>query len=324
MVVSPTPAAAEELGEPVLVHVVAADLRCGGRSSSSSPTAPSDVALLVGAGVLVDLDDADRRRPRDAPRASRCRRARRAWRSRSFLAPFSRRSGTRGAMRPVDRSGTAGPRAQRLRTAAGQHRRDGIIAPTSPRHRVRITVAPWSALQVQLTPAVAEPAPSTPQKMPSAAFASSDIISGLHAGRKTISGRTSPIPATARGTPHLVLDHRADRATHRREASSAMSTSPLVVQVDVVDEPEVDDVDAELWVEHVSSAPRAPLLGRRRPARGRRRVPRDPAVWVWRCLSVMPVSSVAVLPVICFADSVPRTYCRRGRSTRRRWLRSAP
>jgi hypothetical protein len=34
------------------------------------------------------------------------------------------------------------------------------------------------------------------QKMPSAAFDSSDIISGLHGGRSTISGRTSPTPGT--------------------------------------------------------------------------------------------------------------------------------
>jgi hypothetical protein len=34
------------------------------------------------------------------------------------------------------------------------------------------------------------------QNIPSAAFASSDIISGFQAGRRTISGLTSPIPGT--------------------------------------------------------------------------------------------------------------------------------
>ena len=42
-----------------------------------------------------------------------------------------------------------------------------------------------------------------PQKIPSAAFASSDIISGLHGGRSTNSGLTSSTPCTPLRKPRI-------------------------------------------------------------------------------------------------------------------------
>ena len=90
-----------------------------------------------------------------------------------------------------------------------QHRRDGIIAPTTPMHLVRIkSRLPSRKLQVQY---LSQPAtcvkPGDPhpvdQKIPSAAFASSDIISGLHGGRITKSGLTSPTFCTPLRKPRI-------------------------------------------------------------------------------------------------------------------------
>ncbi len=79
------------------------------------------------------------------------------------------------------------------------------MAATSPMHLVRTT----SSLRrrdphlqyVPPTPSSVKalgPRRDDAQKMPKADFASSDIISGVHGGRSTNSGRTSPTPGTPR------------------------------------------------------------------------------------------------------------------------------
>lgn len=74
------------------------------------------------------------------------------------------------------------------------------MAPTSPIALVLTTSESHLSgrkLQVQRVPHLGDGVKvgSDPQNIPRAALASSDIISGLHAGRSTISGRTSPIPS---------------------------------------------------------------------------------------------------------------------------------
>ena len=172
----------EQIGEAPLVFVVAADVRVQiGRPVPAHRAA--DVTLLVGGGVLVHLDDAD------------------GWIVEMGFEPV------RGDQRvgigvlahcgcPFWESiGSEPGRAAGLDqpTARQQHRRDGIIAATSPRQRVRITCVPLRS--VAGARSTAGRYLRQGQKTPSAAFASSDIISGLHAGRNTSSGRTSPMPS---------------------------------------------------------------------------------------------------------------------------------
>jgi len=90
------------------------------------------------------------------------------------------------------------------------HRREGIIAPTTPMHLVRIkSRLPSRKLQVQYLsqPATCvKPGAATRcagQKIPSAAFASSDIISGLQGGRSTNSGLTSSTLGTPLRNPRI-------------------------------------------------------------------------------------------------------------------------
>lgn len=84
--------------------------------------------------------------------------------------------------------------------ARGQHSREGIMAPTTPTHRVRIMEQFYRCCRCDVNRVDRIQARSVGdgscQKMPRAALASSDIISGLHGGRNTISGRTSPTPVT--------------------------------------------------------------------------------------------------------------------------------
>ena len=89
-----------------------------------------------------------------------------------------------------------------------QQMREGIIAPTTPMHLVQIkSRLPSRKLQVQYLSQPAtrvKPAPHpSGQKIPSAAFASSDIISGLQGGRSTNSGLTSSTLGTPLRNPRI-------------------------------------------------------------------------------------------------------------------------
>ena len=84
------------------------------------------------------------------------------------------------------------------------------MAPTSPRQRVWISFLPPESGIAGATSTSGSSrdvkdggAERGAQKMPRAALASSDIISGLHGGRMTISGRTSPTPGTAARKPRI-------------------------------------------------------------------------------------------------------------------------
>ena len=175
------------------------------------------------------------------PRPSRCSRARRAWRSPPWRSPPSCPDAARSRERR-----TAADRGRRWRI--GGSVRDGGARPRGDAASPGGRGAPYSTgetgswpppprctscgsihgsrgreLQVQyVSHGVARASTSRcerrRQKMPRAALASSDIISGLHGGRSTISGRTSPTPGTpSQERPHLILDHRTDRAPHRGE-----------------------------------------------------------------------------------------------------------
>ena len=78
-------------------------------------------------------------------------------------------------------------------------------------------------------------------------FASSDIRSGLHGGSHVSSVSTVLDALQARDDlADLLLDHRADRAAHRREAVGDVRLRP--VDLGVVEEAELDDVHSELRV----------------------------------------------------------------------------
>ena len=165
-------------------------------------------------------------------------------------------------------------RAPRRARGRLQHRRDGIIAPTTPMHLVRIKLellgrnsrkGSLTELQVRCQPDGRARRFGARQKMPSAAFASSDIISGLQAGRRTISGRTSVTPGTCDELLHLLLDERPDRTTHRRERVRDID-APIGRGLHLVDEAEIDDVDAQLGVVDVAKRLQHRLLVGRLPA----------------------------------------------------------
>ena len=78
-------------------------------------------------------------------------------------------------------------------------------------------------------------------------FASSDIRSGVHGGSKVSSASTSDTPGTPRAASTIPSgDHRARRAPHRREAVEHLHLR--TVDLDVVHEPEFDDVHPELGI----------------------------------------------------------------------------
>ena len=142
------------------------------------------------------------------------------------------------------------------------------MAPTSPRQRVWTSFLPpvgncrckSTSAVVRVSTGSACEAGWNPQKIPRAALASSDIISGDHGGRRTISASTESPGHGGQEPLHLVLDHRTDG--HPMVVSVyVMSMSPSC-DLHVVDQAEVDDVDAELGVDDVLQR-LADLLGRR-------------------------------------------------------------
>lgn len=102
-------------------------------------------------------------------------------------------------VRFADRFGGVSQRGEPDARGSGQHKREGIIAPTTPAARVRINLLPLgSELQVQVNNrgVGCVNGEELGQKYPSAALASSDIISGVHGGRRTISASTDVTPGT--------------------------------------------------------------------------------------------------------------------------------
>ena len=78
-------------------------------------------------------------------------------------------------------------------------------------------------------------------------LASSDIFSGDQGGLQVSSASTSSTPGTCgRELLDLLVDHRADRAAHRRERVGDVHLRAL--DLDVVHEAELDDVHPELGI----------------------------------------------------------------------------